>query len=33
MIILKILLVIILIEAVGILVVGTVRALMERGKK
>lgn len=33
MIILKILIVIIIIEAVGILVVGTVRALMERGKK
>lgn len=33
MIILKILVVIIIIEAVGILVVGTVRALMERGKK
>ena len=33
MIILKILVVIIIIETVGILVVGTVRALMERGKK
>ena len=33
MIILKILVGIIIIEAVGILVVGTVRALMERGKK
>lgn len=33
MIILKILVVIIVIEALGILVVGTVRALMERGKK
>ena len=33
MIILKILVVIIMIEAVAILVVGTVRALMGRGKK